>query len=217
MRIASWALIVCAMVAALGLFMPCLEVRIHGALLSKRTTLSLYSANNHEDLVRKLLRAYRTSSRRHLGATVIEAARSRVHGRLGDALGDARDAMDTLDDVTDDDVRHAGTALAATVWTFLGLASVVIALAFVETMRASYRKRRLVAALVATVFIAAIGVAIFLGCRELAWEANDELGADAVKLGIAAYVIPIASVSALASAVLLLVRRSRERLSLTPL
>lgn len=217
MRIASWVLIVSTMVAALGLFMPCLEVRLHGAVVSKRTSLSLYSANKHEDLVRKLLSAYRGSSRRHLGAAAIDAAKAHVHGRLGGMLGDARDAMDTLDDISDDDVRTAGAALAITLWTFLGLSAALIALVFVETMRGNYRRSRLVIALVVTVVIAAAAIGLHVLLREVAFEANDELGSDTVQLAVGAYLIPVAALGSVASAIALLVRRSRERLSLTPL
>jgi hypothetical protein len=216
-RIASWVLIVCSMVAALGLFMPCLEVRLHGALLSKRTSLSLYSANKHEDLVRKLLSAYRGSSRRHVGGAMIDAAKGHVGGRLGGMLGDARDAMDTLDDISDDDVKAAGTALTVTLWTFLALSATLIALVFVETMRGAYRRSRLVAAVALAVLLAAIAVVLHIAFREVVFEANDELGGDSVQLAVAAYIIPLGALASLSSAIVLLVRRGRERLSLTPL
>jgi hypothetical protein len=117
--------------------------------------------------------------------------------------------MDTLDDVSDDDVRTAGIALVATLCVLLGLDAAIAALVFGAVMRGSYRRGRFVAALVAQLLVAAIAIALHIACREAVWEANDEVSRTVLTLGPGAYVVPIAAVAGLVTAIALVARRRR--------
>ena len=86
--------------AATGVFMPCLELT---AVRTKHGSVSLYEASTHRALARKLIAAYQKSRGRALGELITGAALKHVKN---DYLGDARDAMSTLDEVSDQDVAR---------------------------------------------------------------------------------------------------------------
>jgi hypothetical protein len=205
-RVASWVLVVCAAFAAIGVFLPSIELRVRGAVI-KRADLSLYKAASDREAVRALLAAYRGSQHRKTAADVVRKVSPRVTGRARAALDDARDAMETLDDVSDADARHAGIALIAALVALLGLEAIAAALVFVEMMSGRFRRGRHAAALIAALLAAAVGVALHLVCREAVWQANDEVGMSALRLAPGAYVIPIAAIGALITAIALVRRR----------
>jgi hypothetical protein len=91
-------------------------------------------------------------------------------------LGDARDAVDTLDDVSEDDVRTAGTWFAVALGVLLALDAAIALVVFTQLMSGAYRRSRMVAALVGSVLVAAIAIALHALCRVAVWEANDEIG-----------------------------------------
>src|SRR5437879_5271253 len=145
MRLASWAVVVCALIGATGVFLPSLEVEIHGIALGRRTSVSLYQAREDRDVVRRLLAAYRHSKGRRTGEAIAGSSMPRlVKSRLH--LDDARDAMSSLDDISDADIRHVGTILAIAIWAFLALEAVVAGLVFVGAVRGAHTKRHLVGA-----------------------------------------------------------------------
>jgi hypothetical protein len=209
-RVAAWVFVLCTALGAVAVFLPSVELQLGGAAVSKRTQLSLHTASTDRALVRRLLTAYRHSERRRIGGAIVRKVTPRVGGRARAALDDARDAMDTLDDVTDDDVRTATTAFLITLWTLLGLNAVMLLLVFPPLMRGTFRRGRMAAALVAALLVAAIAVALHVACREAIWEANDELGRTALVLAPGAYALPIATLAGLVSAIVLVARRSRE-------
>jgi hypothetical protein len=211
-RVASWVFVLCTALGAIAVFLPSIELRLRGSAISKRTQLSLYTAGGERALVRRLLAGYHGSSKRHVGAKIMRTVSPRVGGRVRAALDDAHDAMDTLDEVTDDDVRTAGTLVTVTLWTLLGLDALMIAQVFTELMRGAYRRSRLIAALVLSVAVTAIAIAVHIVCREVVWQANDEVGGNALALRLGAYVIPIAAVAGLLTAIVLVARRRRESL-----
>ena len=216
MRIALWIFVTCAAIAAVSAFLPALELRVHG-FAPRRTSLSLYTAARDRELARALYGRYARSAGRvwgeaATGALVPHLGRHKVH------LDDAQDAMQTLDELDDADVRHAGMAIAGAVWTLLAACVVMAALGFGELMGGELRPRRLYAAAALAVLAAALGVGALLGCREAAWQANDELGANALAAGGGIYLLPLAACVALGaiSCAIVLARRARRASAAPP-
>jgi hypothetical protein len=206
MRLASWIFVVAAAVTALGVFLPLLEVAGH--VISKRETLSLHAAANDRALIRKLLGAYRRhEAMRH----VVGGITPHTGGRVKGYLEDAGDAMDTLSGISDDDAKQAGRALVVLTWFVVGLAALMIALVFFDVVGGVYHRGRIIGALVLAVVLAAIAVALRIGCGMVVFEINDEIGSEAVRLGIATIVMPVASITALACAIVLCVLHVRSR------
>jgi len=207
--------VLCTTLGVVGLFLPCLELQVGGNAVGKRAAISLYTASTKRELVRRMLAAYHGSNKRRTAAEVVRAVESRTKGRVKSALEDTRDAMETLDATSDDDVNLAGIALAVAVWTLFGLDVLLLVLVFTQLMRGVYWRGRLVAALVASVAAAVLAVALHLACREVAWQANDELERTVVALAFGAYLVPLAAIASVAAAVML-VTRSRRTVARPP-
>ena len=216
MRVASWVVVLAAVVGAVGVFLPSIELQLAGKAVSRRTQLSLYTASRDRELVRKLVIAYHASSQRQLGGEVLRKVTPHVGGRVRSALDDARDAMDALDDTSDDDVRSAAIVFTAALAALLALDGLMILLVFPQLMRGAFRRGPVVAALAASVLAAAIAVALHVACREAIWQANDEVGRTTLVLAAGAYVIPLAAITGLAAAIALLVRRGAAARVTTP-
>jgi amino acid transporter len=208
MRLASWIFVVAAAVTALGVFLPLLEVAGH--VISKRETLSLHGAANNRALVRKVLGAYRKYEVMGMRPAVNRIT-PHTGGRVKDYLEDADDAMDTLSGISDDDAKQAGRALLILTWFVIGLAAVMIALVFFDVVGGVYHRGRIIGALVLAVVLFAIALVVRIGCGMVVFEVNDEIGSEAVRLGIATMVMPIASITALACSIALLVLHVRSR------
>lgn len=206
MRVAAWLVILATVLGGIAVFLPSLELRVAGRAVSRRTEVSLYRVARDRAVIRKLIAAYHRSEKRKLGERLIHAASPHVDGTLGRHLGkvrevfdDARDAMETLDDTSDDDVRLATTVFTGVLAALLGLDAVLVLLVVVPLV-GGRRGRTILTAFLALI-VAAIAVALFLLCREVAWHANDEIGVSAVALTRAAYVLPAAAVLGLLAAV----------------
>jgi hypothetical protein len=209
-RIVSWILIVAAAVTALGVFMPVIEAPLGGHVVSKRETLSLRGTARDRKRVRQLLAAYRGSHATKLGGALLGELVPHA-GRAKEYLGDANDAMDTLSGISDEDARNAGTALVALTWIVIGLCGLAIALVFFDTVNGHAQRGRVIGALVLTIIVAALAVAIRLGCGMVVFEANDEVGRSVTSLAYGATAMPVAASVAVASAIALLVMRARPR------
>lgn len=208
-RVASWVFVLCAALGAVGVFLPSIELRLQGSSVSKRTDRSLYQIASDRQLARRLLAMYRKSAKRRVGGEIVRTVTPRIHGHARGALDDARDAMDTLDDVSDDDVRTAGIVLIAALATLLGLDVLMAGLVFGELMRGSFRRGRHVAALLASLLVTAIAIVLHLACREAVWQANDEVSRTVLSLGPGAYVVPAAAIAAFFVAIILVAKRRR--------
>lgn len=194
---------------AVGAFLPSVELRLGGKSVSRRTELSLYTASRDRDRLRRLLVAYHASSRRKLGGDIVRTVAPHVGGRVRGALDDARDALDTLDETSDDDVRTAGLIFTGVLAALLALEVLTILLVFPSLMRDRFGRGPVVAALVASVLVTAIAVALHLACREAVWRANDEVGRSALALAPGAYVLPLAALVGLGAAIALMVKQGR--------
>jgi hypothetical protein len=204
-RVVSWVFVLCALVAATGVFMPCLELT---AVHTKHGSVSLYEASTHRALARKLIAAYHKSRGRALGELITGAALEHVKN---DYVGDARDAMSTLDQVSDQDVAMAGTGLVVAIWLFLALQAIAGVLVLGQLVGDVWRRRRLIAIVAMAVVASAIGVAMMLVCREAAWQANDEIGRAFLGAGAGVYVMTVASIAGLACAILAAIFQLRRR------
>ena len=205
MRVVSWLFVLCALAAATGVFMPCLELT---AVRTKHGSVSLYEASTHRALARRLIAAYQKSRGRALGELVGDVALRHVKN---DYLGDARDAMSTLDEVSDRDVATAGTALVVAIWLFLALQALGGVLVLGQLVGDVWRRRRLIAIVAMALVSSVIGVAMLLVCREAAWQANDELGHAILGAGAGVSVMTAASIASLACAIAVAIGRLRQR------
>jgi hypothetical protein len=208
-RIACWLFVVSAVLAALGMFMPAVQLEVGGAVLSRRTTESVYQIQAGEGFARKLLARYQASKRMHVGKRIASKVMPHVGKTLKGHLDDITSAMSTLDDVSDDDVKTAAKAIAITLWTFLGLAIVGIVLVFTDLVSGRYHKSRMVISMIISLLLAVAGVALTIVLAIAAAELDDDLGFDVVHLAVAAYVIPAAAVGSFVAMVAALVARSR--------
>jgi hypothetical protein len=203
--------IVCAVVAALSVFMPVLDVPVAGHVMSKRETLSLHGAASNRRLIRKLLAAYRHNSAARIGGAMVDRVTPHASGRAKDYLEDAGDAMDALSGISDEDAKQAGRALLVLTWIVIGLCALMAALIFFDVVTGIFHRGRIIGALVVAILVAAIAIAIRIGCGMVAFEANDELGAAVVERGVATIAMPAAAISAVLSAIALLVLDIRSR------
>jgi hypothetical protein len=209
-RLAAWVTIAFAVLSAAAVFLPGVELQVGGLSLGRRTSLSLYQAAKERDFARALLGKYQAIGSRHVGERAADLLLEHAAKHAKKAhVDDARDAMSTLDDVSESDVRTAGRALVGLTWGYLGLVALLVALLFSETMRGEYSRKRTIAAVVLATLAAALAVAVMIGWREAVWQANDELGIESFGLGIGAYLMPFAACGAMAAAIALLVQHVR--------
>jgi hypothetical protein len=201
--------VVCAAIAALGVFLPSIELEVHGVTV-RRASLSLYRISRERELARALFGRYSRSEGRRVGEALTAALVPRL-GANKAHLDDAQDAMQTLDELSDADVRHAGQAISAAVWALLALSIAMAGLVLVELLRDAYRTRRAVYACLIAVVDAALAVGMHLGCREAVWQANDQIGRELLALAAGAYILPLAATSALAAIVTASVLARRRR------
>src|SRR5439155_22432562 len=108
MRIAAGILVLCALLGATSVFLPSFEVHLGGFTLGKRGSLSLYQADGNRDFLRKFVAGYHQSAGRRVGAAVVYALAPRLGNKLH--VGDAKDAMQTLDSISDDDTKTVSRA-----------------------------------------------------------------------------------------------------------
>ena len=205
MRVVGWLFVLCALAAATGVFMPCLELT---AIKTKHGSLSLYDAASHRAIASRVLAAYHKSHSRALGELLAGKALAHVKN---DYLGDAHDAMTTLDDISDKDIEHAGLGLVAVIWLFIALQALAGLLVLGQLVGDVWRRRRLIAIVGIAVVNAAIGVGLWFVCKEAAFEANDEIGKTIIGEGPGPVVMAAASVVGLASAIAIAIVQLRKR------
>ena len=197
-RVVSWIFVVCAFASATGLFMPSLEVTL---VRSKYGNVSLYEVSTHRALATKLIAAYHNNRGRALTEILLEHSKNEY-------AGDARDAMSTLDSVSDRDVRTAGTAFVAILWAFLALQAVMGLLVLGSLVGDVYRKRRLVLVAVLSAVSTAIAIGLRLVCGEAVFQANDEVGRTVLGVGPGATVMVVASAIGLVAIVTVTIGRT---------
>jgi hypothetical protein len=202
--------VVCAVLAAVGVFLPNIQVELGGIALSRRTSMSLYQIDKSRVVVRHLIARYHRSGGKKLGAVVEHHVMPHLGGRVHEALDDATSAMDVLDDVSDDQARTGSQIFQVLVWVLLALEGLIAALVFVEIVNGTMRKSRVIGALVVSVLATPIAIGMSVMTYALVYEANDEIGVDMVGATVGAYVIPIAALVGLIASVVLLAKRPRD-------
>lgn len=205
MRVVSWLFVLCALAAATGVFMPCLELT---AIKTKHGSLSLYDAASHRAVAARVIAAYHKSHSRTLGELLTGAALKHVKNEY---VGDAHDAMTTLDDVSDQDIQHAGTGLVVVIWLFIVLQALAALLVLGQLVGDVWRRRRLLAIVGIALVNAAIGIGLHVVCKEAAFEVNDEIGKTIIGEGPGPLVMAAASCVGLVAAIAVAVVQLRKR------
>lgn len=214
MRLASWILVACCALAALGLCFPAIEAKpalvAHvGVKLQQKANISLVQAASDRKLARRWLAAFRASHGQHVGRLLLAQMEPHAHGAIKDALDSARDALDTIGGISDDDARTIGTAVAIAIWTFLGLQILIALLVLGQAIDNRFRRGRIITVLALATLGALVAVAMGFACKEAAFQINDDLGYAVAEAGAGAWLIPIGGVGALAAAIALLVGHVR--------
>ena len=214
MRIAGWIFVVSTVLGLAGVFLPSVEPTVAGVGLGTRTSLSLYQLNSNRERVRRMIASYHRAPWHGLGQAVAGALIPKLGRHLGGALDDTAAAAATLDEVRDADVATAATVLRIVLWVFLALQATMLAIMFGQGLQARPRTRHIVGALVMSVLVTALAIALRLVLDEVVVEANDELGAHVVRLGVGAVLTQWASIAglvAIVAALALHVRHGRRR------
>ena len=172
---------------------------------SKYGSVSLYELGTHRALATKLIAAYHKSRGRALGEALTGAV---LKHSKNEYVGDASDAMSTLDSVTDQDVKTLGTVFVATIWLYLLLQAVMGVLVLGSLVGDVYRKRRLVAVVAMSAVSCAIAVGLRLVCGEAAFQANDEIGRTVLGVGPGATLMVVASALGLVAIVTVTIGRT---------
>lgn len=204
MRIAAWLSIAFAVISAIAVFMPGLELRIAG-LSTKSTSVSLWNAALDRDKPRRMIEVYQGLHGRQLGAKILKHVGNRAHA------DDARDAMETLDEVDPEDVRKAGYALVGLAFGYLALIAGFFALAsgaVREHVTAS--KRRVIATAVVALLAAAVAIAVRVAWGMVLGEAEEEIGKTSLQIGFGAFLMPVGACGAFAASVAVAVLRLRD-------
>ncbi len=212
MRFAAWLSIAFALASTLAIFLPGIELQVNGVSLGKRASVSLYTATRERDLVRTLLDKYHAAGKRKLGEQAADVLLEHAAKHAKKAhIDDARDAMATLDDVSDSDLKVAGRALVGLTWGYPALVAILVFMLFGATNEQTFATRRAIGGVVLGVLVAASAVAVYLGWSTALAEANDELGVQLFGLGVGAIMMPVCGVIALAGAIATLVLHLRTQ------
>lgn len=201
-----WVFLVCAAFSAGAVFMPNIEIQLGGTTLGKHMSLSLYETSMKRDEVRAFFSSYSKVHGKKKAEQLLGKLGSHLGKKVKSHIDDVKDAMETLDEVTDDDIQTVATILSITMWSFLALSGLMIALVFIEMMRLSVRRSRIIVGLVLSTITTAVAIGIHVTYRIVIAEANDELGGHPFALSVGAYVLPIAAVAGLAALIVALVK-----------
>lgn len=211
MRFAAWLSIAFAVVSALAIFMPGLELEISGVSLGKRASISLYKAAKERDVARALLEKYHAAGSRKLGERAADVVLEHASKHAKKAhVDDARDAMSTLDDVSDSDLKIAGHALVGLTWGYPLLVAIMVFMLFGATNEDAFTRGRAVGGVVLGVLVAAAAAAVYIGWNTAVGEANDEVGAPLFAMGVGAMMMPVCAGIALAGAIATLILRAKR-------
>lgn len=211
MRFAAWLSIAFAVVSALAIFMPGLELEISGVSLGKRASISLYKAAKERDVARALLEKYHAAGSRKFGERAADVVLEHASKHAKKAhVDDARDAMSTLDDVSDSDLKIAGHALVGLTWGYPLLVAIMMFMLFGATNEDAFTRGRAVGGVVLGVLVAAAAAAVYIGWSTAVAEANDEVGAPLFAMGVGAIMMPVCAGIALAGAIATLILRAKR-------
>lgn len=210
MRVVGWIFVLCCLTGAAGLFMPALGVDNMPGFLSKKTSISIYTASTKREVAARVFAAYHKAPGKGIGHAIAKALIPRTGKTLGGFLDDVDSAASTLDEVSDSDIGIAGKALVAIVWILLAL-DVVAAIAMfrIAMDEAAPRPKRILVPLALSVLIGILVTGVMLVCREAVWQANDEVGKAILTVRGGAYLMLVTAIGAVGSAIAFLVMARR--------
>jgi len=210
-RIAAWLSIVFAVLSAIAVFLPGIELQVGGVTLGKRAKVSLYTAARDRDVVKTLIESYHALGGKQMGEKAADFVIAHAHKHATKAhVDDARDAMSSLDEVQSKDVQLAGRALVAITLGYFVIVIALVLVMFGATDEDKFTRRRAIGGLVAAVVLAAVALAVHVGWGMGVAEINDDLGGDSFVLGIGAYLMPAGAVAALGCAIAVLVLHAKR-------
>jgi hypothetical protein len=199
----GWIFVLSALASAAGIFLPSIHVP---AAHTSRAAVSLYEVATHRALATRLIAAYHMSRGRALGEALTQAI---VQHSKNEYVGDANDALTSLDEVSDRDVKTLGIVFAGVIWAFLAVQAVTLLLVVGSLAGDVHRKRRFVVVAALSALGAAIAIALLVVCREAVWQANDDVGYAVLGVGPGVYWMAAASALGLVAAVTRAVARHR--------
>ncbi|MEZ4402952.1 MAG: hypothetical protein R3B06_23220 [Kofleriaceae bacterium] len=195
-----------------GVFAPAGQLDPGGPLSRLTRTRSLYQLGKSTDAARQFLASYHASAAKRVGERVLDKVAPKLPGRVAGHAADVQDALSTLDQLHDDDVKTVGTIVAVTMWSLVG--ACVILLVLVYGLGVTSTRARVAGAVIVAVVVAAIAVGVYLVLARVAVEANAELGRPMISLRGGAYLMPIGALVALVGTVASAVAYARHRAGL---
>lgn len=190
---AARAAIVLAFFCMVGVFLPAGRLDLGGKYAAGHTSRSFFQIGKSTGAVRTFVARYQASTAKRIGAKALDKVAPHLPGRLRGDAGDVQDAMTTLDDLRDEDVKLVGRIVATTMWSLLALNLLVIALLYGTTEHT--RRLRVAAALAVSLVTALVAVAVCLVLRTVVAEANAEIEAPLFALRGGAYIMPATAVA----------------------
>jgi hypothetical protein len=213
-RIAAWLSIVFAVLSAIAIFLPGIELQVGGVTLGKRAKVSLYTAARDRDVVKTLIERYHALGGKATGEKAADFILAHAHKHAAKAhVDDARDAMSSLDEVHGSDIQLAGRALVGITLGYIAVVVAFVLVMFGATDEAKFSRRRAIAGVAVALVLAAVAVAVHVGWSMGLAEANDDIGGEPFVLGIGADLMPVGALAALGSAIaalVLLLRAKRD-------
>jgi hypothetical protein len=174
----------------------------------------LYRAQADRELAARFVANYRHAHNRALAGELVGKLNASTTGRAHDVFDDTESAMETLDDMDEADARTYGRVAQVVVWLDLALGIAGFLLVLGDTVRGAPRLGRMAGAAATALVCLAIAVAAHLVCGAVVFEANDDIGAGVLALGLGAYLMPLVNavmVAAMVAGVVLGVRGRGRR------
>jgi hypothetical protein len=190
MRTVRWLLMIATVVALVGAFLPCVQLRA-ALSVSKRSAISFYGLVSNQDLVHEAARRYDGRPARALAAALLGELGPRG-GRLGAGLALAHEALGDYEDartVASSQAVRIGAPAAG--WGLLALLVAIVA--YAGAGLSGRRIGRLTAIVFAALALvaAALATSIYWGVGEAMVMVHDELGRELLERGAGLYLMPI--------------------------
>lgn len=209
MRFEVFAVLACALLCCVGVFLPAGELAPKERSLIRNETISLYQLGGSKDSIREFLNRYRENTKRKIGTEVLGRVTPHLKGRVRAHARDTEDVIATLDSIRDEDLEKVGTIASVVVWAILGLNLVIAGLVIGADPRMRRGRGRAIAAIAAGVVVVGLAIAIHVVLRYAVDAANGELDYPLFALRAGAYLVPAAAIGSVAALVALQVTFSR--------
>lgn len=209
MQLAARATVFLALLGVLAVFLPVGQIDVAGGWGRAATSRSFYQIGRSTGAIRELIAEYQASTAKKIGARALDKIAPRLRGKAGSAASDVQDAMSTLDELRDEDVKLVGTIVSTVMWSLIGLNLAVVILLY--GVNAATSRLRVAAAVLAAFLVGVLSVALYLVLDRVVVEANAEIGAPVFLLRFGAYLIPLAGAGMFLAAIAMVVGYVRTR------